>query len=101
MCDYTQIETLFKTMNNVYSLHHAISFRYCSVHSSQIRADYPRNLAYSATIRNFAVKNIYIMKQEINPKETNRAIAFELWMKSPMPMVTLTSQYNYESLPPI
>ena len=25
------------------------------------------------------------MKQEINPKDTNRAIAFELWMKSPMP----------------
>ena len=46
-------------MNNVYSLHHAISFRYCSVHSSQIRADYPINLEYSATIRNFAVKNIY------------------------------------------
>ncbi len=23
------------------------------------------------------------MKQEINPKDTNRAIAFELWMKSP------------------
>ena len=30
------------------------------------------------------------MKQEINPQETNRAQAFELWMKSPMPMVTLT-----------
>ena len=30
------------------------------------------------------------MKQEINPKDTNRALAFELWMKSPMPMVTLT-----------
>ena len=30
------------------------------------------------------------MKQEINPKDTNRAMAFELWMKSPMPMVTLT-----------
>ena len=29
------------------------------------------------------------MKQEINPQETNRAKAFELWMKSPMPMVTL------------
>ena len=29
------------------------------------------------------------MKQEINPKDTNRAMAFELWMKSPMPMVTL------------
>lgn len=27
------------------------------------------------------------MKQEINPKETNRAQAFELWMKSPKPMV--------------
>ena len=24
------------------------------------------------------------MKQEINPKGTNRATAFELWMKSPM-----------------
>lgn len=30
------------------------------------------------------------MKQEINPKDTNRGLAFELWMKSPMPMVTLT-----------
>lgn len=27
--------------------------------------------------------------QEINPKETTRAYAFELWMKAPMPMVTL------------
>ena len=30
------------------------------------------------------------MKQEINPRDTNRAIAFELWTRSPMPMVTLT-----------
>lgn len=29
------------------------------------------------------------MKQEINPKETSRAYAFEMWMKAPMPMVTL------------
>ncbi len=29
------------------------------------------------------------MKQEINPKDTNRGQAFELWMKSPMPMVTM------------
>ena len=29
------------------------------------------------------------MKQEINPRDTNRGQAFELWMKSPMPMVTL------------
>ena len=28
------------------------------------------------------------MKQEINPKETTRAYAFEMWMKAPMPMVT-------------
>lgn len=28
------------------------------------------------------------MKQEINPKDTTRAQAFELWMKAPNPMVT-------------
>ena len=28
------------------------------------------------------------MMQEINPKETSRAYAFEMWMKAPMPMVT-------------
>ena len=38
------------------------------------------------------------MKQEINPKETNRAIAFELWMKSPMPMVTLTKTFDVTRL---
>ena len=44
----------------------------------------PRNLEYSATIRIFAVENKYIMKQEINPKDTNRAIAFELWTTLPI-----------------
>ena len=34
------------------------------------------------------------MKKEINPKETCRAMAFELWMKSPMPMVTLTKTFD-------
>ncbi len=34
------------------------------------------------------------MKQEINPKDTNRALAFELWIKSPMPMVTLTKTFD-------
>ena len=29
------------------------------------------------------------MKQELNPSCTSRADAFEMWMKSPMPMVTL------------
>ena len=28
------------------------------------------------------------MKQEIDPKDTSRAYAFEMWMKAPMPMVT-------------
>ena len=38
------------------------------------------------------------MKQEINPKDTSRAQAFELWMKSPMPMVTLTKTFNVTHL---
>ena len=38
------------------------------------------------------------MKQEVNPKDTNRAQAFELWMKSPMPMVTLTKTFDVTRL---
>ena len=38
------------------------------------------------------------MKQEIDPKTTNRAIACEMWMKSPMPMVTLTKTFNVTRL---
>ena len=38
------------------------------------------------------------MRQEINPKDTNRAIAFELWTKSPMPMVTLTKTFDVTRL---
>mgnify|MGYP002547080672 CR=1 FL=1 len=30
-----------------------------------------------------------MMMQEINPQETTRAYAFEMWLKAPMPMVTL------------
>ena len=26
--------------------------------------------------------------REVNPKETSRAYAFEMWMNAPMPMVT-------------
>lgn len=29
------------------------------------------------------------MMQEVNPTETTRAFAYEMWMKAPMPMVTL------------
>ena len=38
------------------------------------------------------------MKQEIDPEDTSRAQAFELWMKSPMPMVTLTKTFDVTRL---
>ncbi len=38
------------------------------------------------------------MKQEINPKETKRTAAFELWMTSPMPMVTLMKTFDVTRL---
>lgn len=38
------------------------------------------------------------MKQEVNPQETSRADAFELWMTSPMPMVTLTKTFNVSNI---
>ncbi len=34
------------------------------------------------------------MKREINPQDTNREQAFNSWMKSPMPMVTLTKTFD-------
>ena len=34
------------------------------------------------------------MKAEIDPKDTTRGNAFELWMTSPMPMVTLTKTFD-------
>lgn len=36
--------------------------------------------------------------QEINPKETTRAYAFEMWMKAPMPMVTLIKTLDVSRL---
>ena len=38
------------------------------------------------------------MKQEVNPQETSRAEAFELWMTTPMPMVTLTKTFNVSNI---
>ena len=38
------------------------------------------------------------MKTEISPLETTRAEAFDLWMTSPMPMVTLTKTFNVSKL---
>lgn len=33
--------------------------------------------------------------KEVNPKETSRASAFEMWMSSPMSMVTSTKFLQY------
>ncbi len=38
------------------------------------------------------------MKIQINPQETSRAEAFNLWLSSPMPMVTLTKTFNVSNL---
>ena len=38
------------------------------------------------------------MRQEINPKETSRAQAFNMWMKSPMPMVTFVKTLDVSHL---
>ena len=38
------------------------------------------------------------MRIEVNPQETSRAEAFEMWMTSPMPMVTLTKTFDVTRL---
>ena len=38
------------------------------------------------------------MKTQVNPKDTTRAEAFEMWMTSPMPMVTLTKTFDVSRL---
>ena len=38
------------------------------------------------------------MKTEVNLKDTARAEAFEMWMTSPMPMVTLTKTFDVSNL---
>ena len=38
------------------------------------------------------------MKHEIDPQETNRAFAFEMWLNAPMPMVTLVKTMNVSRL---
>jgi chloramphenicol O-acetyltransferase type A len=38
------------------------------------------------------------MKTEVNSKDTARAEAFEMWMTSPMPMVTLTKTFDVSRL---
>ena len=38
------------------------------------------------------------MAKEINPAETTRAKAFELWMKAPNPMVTFFKMFDVTNL---
>ena len=38
------------------------------------------------------------MMKEVNPKDTSRAYAFEMWMNAPMPMVTLFKTLNVSRL---
>ena len=38
------------------------------------------------------------MRREIKPQESVRAEAFELWMLSPMPMVTLTKTFDVSNI---
>ena len=38
------------------------------------------------------------MMREVNPQETSRAYAFEMWMKAPMPMVTFFKTLNVSRL---
>jgi chloramphenicol O-acetyltransferase type A len=38
------------------------------------------------------------MKKEANPQETSRAEAFNLWLSSPMPMVTLTKTFDVSKI---
>ncbi len=38
------------------------------------------------------------MKTEVNPQDTTRAEAFQMWMTSPMPMVTLTKIFDVSRL---
>ena len=38
------------------------------------------------------------MKTEVNPQDTTRAEAFQMWMSSPMPMVTLTKTFDVSKL---
>ncbi len=42
--------------------------------------------------------NLYVMKTVVSPQETPRAASFELWMSSPMPMVTLVKTLNVSRL---
>ena len=36
--------------------------------------------------------------KEVDPKSTSRALAFQLWMKAPMPMVTLMKTLDVTAL---
>lgn len=41
---------------------------------------------------------IALSMKEVNPQETSRAYAFEMWMNAPMPMVTFFKTLNVSRL---
>lgn len=43
-------------------------------------------------------QKVKTMRTEINPKDTSRSEAFDLWMTSPMPMVTLTKTFDVSNV---
>jgi chloramphenicol O-acetyltransferase type A len=44
------------------------------------------------------MQKINSMKTEVQPQETKRAFAFEMWLNAPMPMVTLVKTMNVSKL---
>ena len=44
------------------------------------------------------IRGGYKMRREINPKDTTRAMAYELWMKAPNPMVTFFKTLDVTNL---
>lgn len=46
----------------------------------------------------FILKKEYRMPKEVEPKDTSRAAAYELWMKAPNPMVTFFKTLDVTNL---
>ena len=51
-----------------------------------------------AIIKSAFVFREVIMPKEVNPKDTKRAVAYELWMKAPNPMVTFFKTFDVTNL---
>lgn len=54
----------------------------------------PRILHWPILKPDIEIKHNLKMKREIDPHKTKRSEAFDLWITSPMPMVTLTKRFD-------